>query len=52
MHIGIMGLAILGCIIWEEYWAIPFLIFGVEVCTGFVGSMVGWFSGMGDDDGH
>ena len=50
MHIGIIGLAMLGCIMYEVWWAIPFLIFSVEVFTGFSGSMVGWFSNMGDGE--
>lgn len=50
MVIGILGLLILAAIIHGEWWAMPFLVLGVEMATGFSGSMVGWFSGMGDDE--
>lgn len=50
MLIGIIGLAMLYCIMNELWWALPFLVLGVEVFTGFSGSMAGWVSGMGDGE--
>jgi hypothetical protein len=50
MHIGLLGLGILGCIMYEVWWAIPFLILGVEISTGFAGSMVQWITTIGDGE--
>jgi len=50
MIIGLIGLAMLGAMIYEAWWFMPFLILGVEIATGFAGSMVQWFSTMGDGE--
>jgi len=49
MIIGILGLSILASIMWETWWLIPFLVLGVEVCTGFAGTTLQWFISMGDE---
>lgn len=50
MFIGVLGLAILACLINGTIWPIPFIIIVIEVSTGFAGSMVGWISNMGDGE--
>lgn len=51
MIVGILGLAMLYCIINEIWWVMPFLVLGVEISTGFAGSITQWIaSSMNGDE--
>jgi len=43
MLIGVTGLVMFWAVISGEYWVIPFAIIGVEILTGFAGSIMSYF---------
>ena len=43
MSIGITGLIMIWAVMNGEYWAIPFALVGVEILTGFAGSIMSYF---------
>jgi hypothetical protein len=43
MSIGVSGLIMIWAVISGEYWVIPFALIGVEVLTGFAGSIMSYF---------
>ncbi|MCK0163796.1 hypothetical protein [Marinobacter sp. S6332] len=43
MSIAVTGLIMIRAVVSGEYWMIPFALIGVEILTGFAGSIMSYF---------